>query len=167
MDIGHIILPSPIDTSSEHSDSDTITLQPNNLSISPTLFNHIYDQLEAPEPFLSGWDSVDPLTYPYHIPSRFLSHIEMSTQSNTQSYAIPNQSSITQLSKHTYHDWKLRLKRNLGAAGLAEFILYNQVKPDNPAERQKFKTNDLRALSVIQSTIDQSHFQIIAQCETA
>lgn len=164
----------PINTSSEQSEQSESgeTIKANSRSSSPNVSLYLDNSAEAPEPFIFGWTSVDSRTYPYPIPSQYISQIEstftMPSQDNTSSFdVIPNQSSITQLSKHTYHDWRLRLKTSLGEASLAEFILTDQATPENLTERRKFVTNDLKALSVIQSTVDMNVFQIIAQYDTA
>lgn len=168
MDIDQAESPIPIDTSSEHSDSDTTIHPVSDTSIYPISTDHI--DLEPPEPFLHGWSSVDLSTYPYPTPFTisYLNSPEMSSSLNSLTFdTIPNQSSITQLSKYTFHDWKLRLKTSLGAAGLSDYILLDQCPPTDPKEKRKFETNDLKALSVIQATVDKNHFQIIAQCENA
>lgn len=74
---------------------------------------------------------------------------------------------VTILKKGTFHEWKANIVTAFNAARLTPFVLTDQPLPDDPTKREEHIVKDYQALSVIQTTVDSEHFQLVANAQSA
>lgn len=89
-----------------------------------------------------------------------------SNTSDHKDFSLSSYSTIVKLTSSTFNDWKLRLTTVLGAQRLSKYILKDIPVPTDPTELDEHKTNSLRALAAIHSTIDDENFQVIRSCSS-
>lgn len=71
------------------------------------------------------------------------------------------------LKKGIFHQWKAKIVTSINAARLGPFVLTTQSIPTNPAKQEEHIFKDYQALSVIQTTFNSEHFQLVATASTA
>lgn len=76
-------------------------------------------------------------------------------------------SNLTILKKGTFHEWKAKIITALSAARLGSFVLTDQSPPTDPVKLEEHTVRNFQALSIIQTTVDSEHFQLVANAQTA
>lgn len=74
---------------------------------------------------------------------------------------------LTVLKKGNFHEWKAKVVTALSAARLGPFILSDQSPPTDPSKLDEHIVRNFQALSIIQSSVDSKHFQLVANSQSA
>lgn len=74
---------------------------------------------------------------------------------------------LTILKKGSFHKWKAKIVTALHAARLGSFVLTDQPPPTDPSKLKEYTVRNYQALSIIQTSVDSKHFQLVANSPTA